>query len=98
MNQPVQPLLHDATVVLRAPTQVWSAHDGSIGDSAIHGVYFSDVRIVAAQSITVGGATPEHIATAAPLADAARFIALTRTLDDPSPDPGVRLEHARRPP
>jgi len=95
MNQPVQPLLHDATVVLRAPTQVWSAHDGSIGDSAIHGVYFSDVRIVAAQSLTVGGVAPEHIATVAPLADSARFVALTRNLDDPSPDPGVRLEHVR---
>jgi len=95
MNQPVQPLLHDATVVLRAPTQVWSAHDGTIGDSAIHGVYFSDVRIVTAQSITVGGATPEHIATMAPHADAARFVSLTRNLDDASPDPGVRLEHAR---
>ena len=28
---PRQPLLHGETVVLRAPTQAWSAADGSIG-------------------------------------------------------------------
>jgi glycogen debranching enzyme len=95
MNQPVQPLLHDATVVLRAPTQVWSAADGTIGTAAIHGVFFSDVRIVNEQSLTIGGAAPEHIATAAPHASAARFVALARNLDDPSPDPGVRVEHER---
>ncbi|TBN58641.1 amylo-alpha-1,6-glucosidase [Glaciihabitans arcticus] len=94
-HQPMQPLLHDATVVLKAPTQAWSAEDGSIGSAPIHGIYFSDVRIVALQSITVGGETPEHIATAAPHADSARFIALVRGLDDPSPDPGVRVEHRR---
>ena len=94
-HQPLQPLLHDATVVLRAPTQAWSAADGSIGSAPIHGIYFSDVRIVALQAITVGGAAPEHIATAAPHADSALFIALARGLDDPSPDPGVRVAHRR---
>ena len=95
MNQPVQPLLHDATVVLRAPTQAWSADDGSIGSSAIHGIYFSDVRIIALQSLEIAGETPEHIATSAPHASSARFISLARNLDDPSPDPGVRVEQTR---
>jgi len=94
-HQPVQPLLHDATVVLKAPTQVWSAPTGAIGSEPIHGVYFSDVRIVALQTLTINGEVPEHIATAAPRAESARFIALARNLDDALPDPGVRVEHAR---
>ena len=30
----LQPLLNDAVVVLRAPTQVWSASSGDLGASA----------------------------------------------------------------
>ena len=48
-----QPLLHDAVVALRAPTQVWSAQDGGMGgDGSIHGVYVSDVRVL--------GRLPDH--------------------------------------
>ncbi len=94
-DQPRQPLLHDETVVLRAPTQAWSAADGTIGAQPIHGLYFSDVRFVSAQSITVAGAPVEHIATVPRGADTVTFVSIVRALDDPTPDPGVRAEHTR---
>ncbi|MFD4422392.1 glycogen debranching N-terminal domain-containing protein [Agromyces sp. NPDC058484] len=88
---PLQPLLHDALAVLRAPTQVWSAPDGTIGSAPVHGVYFSDVRLVRGIRMTVDGTVPEHLATGGERSDAVRIDALLRRLDDPSPDPGVRL-------
>ena len=43
--QPLQPLLNDAVIVLRAPTQVWSAASAATSaQRAIHGVYHGDVR------------------------------------------------------
>ncbi|GAA1703362.1 glycogen debranching N-terminal domain-containing protein [Microcella alkalica] len=95
MTAPLQPLLHDALVVLRAPTQVWSGADGSLGSSAIHGVYFSDVRLVRGLRVRIGGADAEHLSTATPTADRALLHSLLRHLDDPTPDPGVRLEIER---
>ena len=92
---PRQPLLHSETIVLRAPTQAWSAADGSIGGQPIHGLYFSDVRFVSAQSITIGGSVPEHIATVPRGADTTVFVSVVRALDDATPDPGVRAEHTR---
>lgn len=92
---PRQPLLHSATVVLRAPTQAWSAADGSMGGQPIDGLYLSDVRIVSAQAITVGGQPVEHIATIPRGADATTFVCLVRALDDLTADPGVRAEHTR---
>ncbi|MFN4001265.1 amylo-alpha-1,6-glucosidase [Microcella sp.] len=91
MTHPRQPLLHDELVTLRAPTQVWSATDGTIGAAAIHGIAHSDVRIVRALRMIVGGEVPEHIRTATPSADRASVHALLRNLDDPTPDPGVRV-------
>jgi glycogen debranching enzyme len=95
LEQPRQPLLHGESIVLTAPTQSWSAADGSIGAQPIHGHYFSDVRIVAAQRVTLGGEPLEHIATVPRGADSTTFVSLARQLDDPTPDPGVRVEHTR---
>lgn len=95
MTAPLQPLLHDALAVLRAPTQVWSGTDGSLGSAAIHGVYFSDVRLVRGVRVRIGGADAEHLSTATPTADRALLHSLLRHLDDPTPDPGVRLEIER---
>lgn len=91
MSTPLQPLLHDAVVVLRAPVQVWSSRSGSLGAAAIDGVYAGDCRLVREVSVRVGGSTPEHIATGIVRADRARFDHLLRDLDDATPDPGVRL-------
>lgn len=94
MTHSPQPLLHDALAVLRAPSQLWSAADGSLGGgagSAIQGLYVSDVRLVRGLRVTVDGAPAEHIGTGSPAADRARIQGLLRHLDDPTPDPGVRL-------
>lgn len=91
MTHGLQPLLHGELVVLRAPTQVWSAADGSIGSSPIHGVAHSDVRIVRGLRLRVGGESAEHLVTAETSADHATFHGLLRHLDDPTPDPGVRV-------
>ncbi|TXK18780.1 glycogen debranching N-terminal domain-containing protein [Homoserinibacter sp. GY 40078] len=93
---PLQPLLHDELVVLRAPTQLWSAPDGSMGARPIHGVAFSDVRLVRELDVRVGGATAEHLGTSVDAADHVTIHALLRQLDDPTPDPGVRLAIDRR--
>lgn len=95
METPRQPLLHGETVVLKAPTQIWSSPDGELGAQPIHGVYFSDVRILARQSIAVNGAALEPIAAGPRGASEATFVSLVRQLDDASPDPGVRAEHTR---
>jgi len=95
VTPPRQPLLHDALTVLRAPTQVWSARSGAMGAAPIHGVYLADVRIVRGLELEVGSAAPEHIATGAPSASEASIQFLLRELDDPTPDPGVRLEVTR---
>jgi len=95
METPRQPLLHGETVVLKAPTQIWSSPDGELGAQPIHGVYFSDVRILSRQSIAVNGAPLEPIAAGPRGASEATFVSLVRQLDDASPDPGVRAEHTR---
>ena len=94
MTAPLQPLLHDETVVLTAPTQVWSSADGSIGSAAIHGIYHSDVRVVRRQSILVNGEPLEHLATVSASAADVTFVAIARQLDQ-TIDPGVRAEHRR---
>jgi glycogen debranching enzyme len=95
LDTPLQPLLHDETVILRAPAQAWSAADGSIGSRSIHGIYLSDVRILSAVTVEVGGASGEHIATFSPSADRATFVSLLRHLDDSAADPRIRLVHTR---
>ncbi|MBI5160780.1 MAG: amylo-alpha-1,6-glucosidase [Micrococcales bacterium] len=87
-----QPLLHDASLTLRAPAQSWSRADGTMG-GGVDGVYLSDVRIASSLDLRVAGSSGEHIATAS--ADAAHVVAtaLLRELDEAVlPDPGVRLE------
>lgn len=91
----LQPLIHDRTLVLRAPTQAWSSADGSMGTSAIDGLYFSDVRLVQKSAIEVGGRAGENIATIPRGADSITFVSLLRHLDDHMPDPRVRALHTR---
>ncbi len=95
MTTPRQPLLHDALSVLRAPTQVWSAQSGSLGEAPIHGIYFSDVRLVRGLQVQINGVEAEHVSTGTPGADVARIEFLLRELDDPTPDPGVRMTVTR---
>ncbi len=91
----LQPLLHDQTVVLRAPTQAWSARTGDVGDGPIDGIYHSDVRVVSHARLTIGGRPGEHLATVPEGADTVAFVALQRHLDDAVPDPRVRSTRTR---
>ena len=94
MSKFLQPLLHEAIVVLAAPTQVWSAADGRM-NGGIHGVYHSDNRVLSSYALTVGGTAPEPISQDSVSASAARFVALARNIDDASADPRVRVETLR---
>jgi glycogen debranching enzyme len=94
MKAPVQPLLHEETVVLRAPTQAWSSRDGSIGSQPIHGIYHSDVRVVSQQIVLVNGEPPQHLATVPHSASSVTFVSIARQFDA-TVDPGVRVEQRR---
>ena len=89
VDMPVQPLLSDELVVLRAPTQVWSAPDGTIGSRPIHGVYYSDLRVISNFAVRIAGAAPEVIASAPAGADTCTFTSIVRSIDEASPDPGI---------
>ncbi|MFF0909779.1 glycogen debranching N-terminal domain-containing protein [Microbacterium enclense] len=93
---PLQPLLNDAVIVLRAPTQVWSAHTGDIGSAAVHGVYHGDVRHVRAMVLSCDGSAIEWISAAPDGPSRIVFGGLLRGLDDPTPDPKLRLLRDRR--
>lgn len=95
-HPPLQPLLHDSTVLLRAPSQAWSAADGEMGSAPIHGFFHGDIRVLAGLSVRIGGAPVEPIALSRDGASSAVFVALARSLDDASADPKLRLVHRRR--
>ncbi len=93
---PLQPLLNDAVIVLRAPTQVWSDRTGDIGAADVHGIYHGDVRHVRALSLTCGESAIEWISVAPDGPSRTVFGGLVRGLDDPTPDPKLRLLRDRR--
>jgi glycogen debranching enzyme len=95
MTKPLQPLLHDSVVVLTAPSQAWSAADGTVDGLGIHGFYHSDVRVLSDITLTIDGNRLEHIATSSPDASTAVFTSLARRIDDASADPRVRVELVR---
>ncbi|MET0713530.1 MAG: glycogen debranching N-terminal domain-containing protein, partial [Mycetocola sp.] len=95
MHTSLQPLLHNETVLLRAPFQAWSSPDGSIGGRSIHGIYLADVRLVSGLSVKFGGQEAEHIATVPRGASGAGFVSLLRHLDDAEADPRVRVTQDR---
>lgn len=94
-GHPLQPLLNDAVVALRAPTQAWSARAGDIGGDAIHGLYHGDVRHVREARLRCGGREPEWISMSARDASSVTFGGLLRFADDATPDPKVRILRTR---
>lgn len=92
----LQPLLNDALIVLRAPTQVWSAGAGDIGSAPVHGVYHGDVRHVRTLTASCDESMIEWISTAPDGASRVVFGGLLRGVDDTTPDPKVRLLRDRR--
>ncbi|GAA4740431.1 glycogen debranching N-terminal domain-containing protein [Amnibacterium soli] len=81
-------------MVLAAPAQAWSRHDGTMADG-IDGLFVSDVRVVSALGVAVDGSDVEHIRTDRRGATAVAFTALLRGLDGEGADPRVRLDRVR---
>lgn len=87
---PLQPLLHDRMIALRAPVQFWSDPDGTVGTAPIDGIYLGDTRVLDRMEVEVGGAPGEHIASLVDGASQVRFERLHRRLDGPGADPDLR--------
>lgn len=95
-EQPMQPLLSDAVIALRAPTQVWSGRDGDLGGTPVDGVYHGDVRHVSGLMLDCAESTVEYISVSPEGASRVVFGGLLRAVDDDQPDPKVRLVRDRR--
>jgi hypothetical protein len=87
---PLQPLLHDRMIALRAPVQFWSDHDGTVGTAPIDGVYIGDTRVVDRLRVELGGDAGEHLSSLVDGASQVRFERLHRELDGPGADPDLR--------
>jgi glycogen debranching enzyme len=91
----MQPFLHDAEVVLAAPSQLWSRHDGSM-TAPVDGLFVSDVRVLSQIRIDVAGSDVEHVRTDRRDAGTLSLTGLLRGLDaGTGADPRVRLERVR---
>jgi glycogen debranching enzyme len=93
-----QPWLHDLTLVLAAPTQVWSGADGQVRPGGVQGVLHGDRRLLDRLELTVDGEEPTPVAhhPAGPSEWAGHvFVAVPRRLGDAGPDPTVRVTRRR---
>ena len=96
MSSGLQPLLNDAVIVFRAPTQVWSRRTGDVGGAEIDGVYHGDVRHIRSLSWECAHSAAEWLSTAEHGASRAVFESVLRGLDDRLvADPRVRLRRER---
>lgn len=93
---PLQPLLHDGVVTLRAPTQVWSDRNGNIDGHGVHGYWIGDQRVVSRITVDVARTAIEPLDAVTDRADETTFSALLRGLDAPGADPDVRLDRRRQ--
>jgi glycogen debranching enzyme len=94
-GRPLQPLLHDATILLRAPSQLWCSASGDLGDRPIDGFYSADLRLLRDIRLRVGGRSPDPIAYAPTSAWQASFVALPRRVGAADVDPRLRIERDR---
>ncbi|SDD66008.1 glycogen debranching N-terminal domain-containing protein [Auraticoccus monumenti] len=96
-----QPFLHDQLVVLRAPSQVWSARSGEVGRSgggsgaAVQGAWLGDTRYLRALWLRVDGVAPEHVATVPLGPSVVQLEGMLRDLGDPGADVDVRVSTVR---
>ena len=94
-SAPLQPLLHDLLVCLKAPTQFWSAPSGQLTGAGAEGVYHADTRVLSRAILTVAGTLPETVMAESDGASGVRVVGLVRTVDEPGADPTVRLDRFR---
>ncbi|WP_226996879.1 glycogen debranching N-terminal domain-containing protein [Tessaracoccus aquimaris] len=89
-----QPFLNQRTVVVCAPTQVWSGNDGDFGSEPIDGIYQADWRLISGGTLRVGG-EPLEVAGCAAGDSTWSVTGLARGIDDDTPDPRVLVERRR---
>ena len=92
---PQQPWLHDLSLTLAAPTQVWSAADGQISPGGLAGVHHGDRRVVCLLRLEVDGQEPIPVAHHSLRGNTHSFVSVPRHLGDPGPDPTVRVVRRR---
>ena len=92
----LQPLLHNLLVATMAPTQAWSGPDGQIRSIGAQGIYEGDVRLLCRAVLTVDGQQPEVVSAGPAGVGAVEVMALLRTVDEPGPDPTLRLRRTRQ--
>ncbi len=90
-----QPLLHELSTCLSAPTVALSAGDGQIRPDGAQGLFSADIRLLSRAEVEVPGTELEPISGALHGADRAEFVAVLRGLGDPGPDPTVWLRRRR---
>jgi glycogen debranching enzyme len=90
-----QPWVHDLALVLSAPTQAWSAADGQVRGTGVHGFLHADRRFVRECVVTVDGEEPSPLTAHDAGGDAHVFLAVARSLGDRGADPTVRVERRR---
>ncbi len=91
----LQPWLHDRSILVSAPAQVWSDPSGDIGSRPIDGIYFGDRRVVSACRIDLDGVAPVAVSTERLSASASSYLALARQFPAPTADPRVAVERRR---
>jgi glycogen debranching enzyme len=91
----LQPWLHDLTLVLAAPTQVWSGADGQVRSGGAQGLMHGDRRLLDRLELTVDGEEPTPVAQHPAGGGGHVFVAVPRRVGDPGPDPTVRVTRTR---
>ncbi|HEX7745272.1 MAG TPA: glycogen debranching N-terminal domain-containing protein, partial [Micromonosporaceae bacterium] len=96
IDRPLQPLLHDLVGATLAPTFILSGPDGQVRPAGVQGVYHADVRVLSRAELLIAGREPEPLTQTLDGPHGARFVSLARWLGDPTLDPTVRIDRARR--
>jgi len=91
----LQPFLHDLSVTVSAPSQAWAGADGQIRTAGAQGVFHGDSRVLSRAELTVDGAEIEVVASGPVGRATLHVVGLARAVDDPGPDPTVRVCRTR---
>ncbi|AZI56969.1 amylo-alpha-1,6-glucosidase [Nakamurella antarctica] len=94
-QQGLQPFLHDLVTCLAAPTVSLSGKDGQIHPVGAQGIFAADLRAIGQAVVSVSGAALEPVSHQILGAAEAEFVAVTRSVEDPTPDP-IRWLRRRR--
>lgn len=93
-NQPMQPWLHELTVIVDGPATVLSRRDGQISGHGAQGFFLDDSRVMSVLEVEVAGRAPDFVGGAARGATA-QVLGSLRHLGDRGPDPSVEALRRR---